>query len=421
VPRVPVAIVGAGHCGLAMSRCLAARSIDHVVLERGEVANSWRTERWDSLRLLTPNWMTRLPGFAYEGRDPDGFMSAGEVADLIRRYGEAGGAPVLTNTPVHAVRAAGHGGFEVQTAQGDWAADAVVVASGACNLPKVPAVRDALPAGVESLTAMEYRNPAQVAEGGVLVVGPSSSGVQIADELLRHGREVTIAVGEHVRLPRRYRGLDILWWMDAAGVLDERWDQMDDLVRARNIPSMQLAGTVDGSMIDLNALTALGARLAGRIAAIRDGVALFSGGLANVCALADLKLQRLLDNLDLWADENGVEAPEPPERFDRTAVPDPPPLELDLRSGEIRTVIWATGAKPDLSWLELPVANERGRLLHDGGVTRFPGLYLIGMPFLRRRNSTLITGAGADAGDLTDHLAAHLATLASPMRVAARG
>jgi putative flavoprotein involved in K+ transport len=402
VPHVPVVVVGAGHCGLATSRHLADRSIDHVVLERGEVAQAWRTQRWDSLRLLTPNWLTRLPGFAYDGPDPDGYMSATEVADLIGRYAE--GAPVRTGVTVTSVR--GGDGYTVTTDQGEWTADAVVLASGACNVAKVPPVAAALPEGIVSLTPSTYRNPDQVPDGGVLVVGASASGVQIADELMRAGRAVSLAVGEHVRMPRRYRGADVLWWMESSGVLDERYDRMDDLVRARSLPSMQLAGT--SGTLDLNVLSKQGVRLFGKITAIRDGRALFSGGLPNVCALADLKLNRLLDTLDAWAVEAGIDVDEPPERFAPTEVPSPPPLELDLRSGEIRTVVWATGYAPDLSWVELPVQNARGRLVHDGGATRFPGLYLMGMPFLRRRKSTLIDGARADAADVTAMVAAHL-------------
>ncbi|MEZ0286169.1 MAG: pyridine nucleotide-disulfide oxidoreductase, partial [Thermoleophilia bacterium] len=195
--------------------------------------------------------------------------------------------------------------------------------------------------------------------------------------------------------------------------------QMDDLVRARSLPSMQLAGSLGGGALDLNALTGRGARLVGRLSAIRDGQALFSGSLPNVCALADLKMTRLLDTLDAWAAESGLDAPEPPERFPPTRVPSPPLLELDLRGGEIRTILWATGYRPDLSWLELPVLNPRGRLIHDGGVTRVPGLYLMGMPFLRRRKSTLIDGARADAAELSAHLVAHLDATARERRVSA--
>jgi putative flavoprotein involved in K+ transport len=400
VPHVPVVVVGAGHCGLATSRHLADRSIDHVILERGEVAHSWRTQRWDSLRLLTPNWLTRLPGYAYAGPDPDGYMTAAEVVAVIDAY--AVGAPVRTGVTVTSVRE----GFRIGTDHGVWTADAVVLASGACNVAKVPPVAEALPPGIASLTPADYRNPSQVPDGGVLVVGASASGVQIADELLRAGRQVHVAVGEHVRMPRRYRGADVLWWMEHAGVLDESYTQMDDLVRARNIPSMQLAGTT--SSLDLNALVKQGALLHGKLAAIRDGRALFSGGLRNVCALADLKLGRLLDTLDAWAVEAGVEAADPPERFAPTEVPSSPDIELDLRAGEIGTVIWATGFRPDLSWCELPVQNARGRLVHDGGATRVPGLYLMGMPFLRRRKSTLIDGARADAADVVAMVAAHL-------------
>jgi putative flavoprotein involved in K+ transport len=415
VPHIPVVVVGAGHCGLAMSRHLAARAIDHVVLERGEVANSWRAERWDSLRLLTPNWLSRLPGQAYRGDDPDGYMTVAEVVDYLAAY--AADAPVRTNTTVRTVRQAG-AGFLVETDDGSWTADAVVVASGACNAPSLPAVAAELPADVPSLTAWGYRNPSQVPEGGVLVVGAAASGIQIADELQRAGRDVTIAVGEHVRVPRRYRGADILWCMEQGGVLGESWTEMDDLVRARSIPSMQLSG--GGETLDLNALTARGARLAGRLQAIRGRRLLFSGSLRNVCALADLKLARLLDTLDAWALETGLEAP-PPERFPRTAVPDEPVTELDLERDGIRSVLWATGYKAELSWLEAPVLNQRGRLIHDGGVTRVPGLYLIGMPFLRRRKSTLIDGADADARDLVEHLAAHLDAVVHGEGVAAAG
>ncbi len=406
--HVSVVVVGAGHCGLATSRHLAARSIDHLVVERGEVANSWRTERWDSLRLLTPNWMTRLPGLAYEGDDPDGYMGSADVVELITRYAAEGDAPVRTGTTVTALRPDGDGGYVVESDQGTWTADAVVLASGACNVASVPPVADEIPADVATLTAAGYRNPSQIAEGGVLVVGASASGIQIADELIRNGHEVTMAVGEHVRVPRRYRGRDILWWMDTSGVLSETWDQMDDVVRARAIPSMQLTGFGDAQTIDLNSITSRGARLVGRLSMARDGHLLFSGALKNICRLADLKLARLLDTLDTWAADNGIDGIEPPERFPDTVVPDDPCIDIDLRSGEIRTILWATGYKPELSWVEPRILNPRGRLIHEGGLTRHPGLYLMGMPFLRRRKSTLIDGADADAADITAHLAGHL-------------
>ena len=391
MPNTTTVIVGAGHCGLAMSHCLAARSIDHVVLERGEVANSWRTQRWDSLRLLTPNWMTRLPGYAYRGADPDGYLSARQVTAMLEDYAGASAAPVLTGTTVTSVRAAG-GGYVVRTDQGSWRAPTVVLACGAATVPAVPALARLVPAGITSVTPAGYRNPGELPDGGVLVVGASASGVQLADELHRSGRPVTLAVGEHVRMPRTYRGRDILWWLDASGLLDQRYDEAGDLVRARNVPSMQLVGS-PGRTVDLNALSSAGVRLAGRLAGIADGVAQFSGSLPNVCALADLKLGRLLNTIDAWAGAAG-------ERFAPTIVPTAP-LGLDLRSGEISTIVWATGYRPDLSWLDVPVLDRRGRVVHDGGVTACPGLYLIGMPFLRRRKSSLIDGAAGDAAELT--------------------
>jgi putative flavoprotein involved in K+ transport len=406
--RTTVVVIGAGHAGLAMSRCLAERSIDHVVVERGEVANSWRTERWDSLRLLTPNWQSRLPGHVYAGADPDGYRTMPETVAFIERYAQAIAAPVCTRTTVTSVRRH-DAGYVVSTDRGEWRCRAVVLASGACNLANVPALAQALPQRLATLTTMQYRNPRQLAQGGVLVVGASASGVQIADELQRSGRPVTLAVGEHIRMPRVYRGRDIQWWMDAAGVLDQRFDEIDDHGRARNVPSLQLAGYPDRRNVDLNALATIGVRRVGRLAGLRDGKALFSGSLRNQATLADLKMNRLLDLIDAWADRTGVAGEvEPPHRFEPTRIESAPPLSLDLASGEIHTVIWATGYRPDFSWLQVPVFDHKGRIRHVGGVVDAPGIYLLGEQFMRRRKSALIDGAGDDARELSAHLASHL-------------
>lgn len=391
-----VVVVGAGHSGLAVSSHLTTRSIDHVVLERAQVANSWCSQRWDSLRLLTPNWMTRLPGYAYAGGDPHGFLSATEVVDFVKGYAQASSAPVQPDTAVTGI-APTEDGFEVRTPQGVWRTDAVVSAVGITR-PAVPTLASAVPEAVVSLTADRYRNPGDLPDAGVLVVGASASGVQLAQEIHGSGRPVTLATGEHVRVPRSYRGRDILWWLDATGVLDQRWDEVDDIVRARNLPSMQLVG--GERTVDLNSLQADGVRIVGKLAAVRDGVAQFSGSLANVCALADLKLGRLLDTIDSWAGGAG-ERPEP------TAVP-ASPLGIDLRSGEIASIVWATGIKPDFSWLDAPVFDHRGRLRHEGGIVDWPGLYAVGLPVLRRRRSSYIDGAARDAEELTTHLAGYL-------------
>lgn len=399
-------VIGAGHAGLAASHFLGRHSVDHVVLERGEVANSWRRERWDSLRLLTPNWLTRLPGHPYAGPDPDGYQTAAEVADHIEAFGAVSAAPVRTGTEVTSVARSGDG-YVVATPAGPLATRTVVLASGACNLPTVPALAAGVPASVLQLTTHDYRSPDQLPDGGVLVVGASATGVQLAAELQRSGRPVTLSVGEHVRMPRTYRGRDVLWWMDATGLWDERHDQVDDLDRARRLPSPQLVGTPDRATLDLNALSDLGVSLVGRLAAVRDGQALFSGGLRNVFALADLKLQRLLDGYDAWAwgRELDVDAPERPEP---TRVPATSRLRLDLASGEIRTVLWATGYRPDYSWLDVPVVDAKGRLRHDGGVLESPGLYALGLPVLRRRKSTFIHGIEDDAREVVDHLVGRL-------------
>jgi len=416
--RNSTVVLGAGHAGLAMSRCLTERSIDHVVLERGEVANSWKTERWDSLRLLTPNWMSRLPGYGYGGDEPDGYRTMPETISFLERYADGIAAPILTGTTATSVRRTDDG-YEVVTDRGTWHCQAVVIATGACNIPNVPAVAQAVPAGIDTLTPNEYRNPDRLAEGGVLVVGAAATGAQIAEEIHRSGRPVTLAVGEHIRVPRVYRGRDIKWWMDACGVLEERYDEVDNLVRVRNVPSLQLVGSDDRRNLDLNGLTGIGVKLVGRLAGIQNGKAQFSGSLPNQCAMSDLKMNRLLARIDEWATENSLDGQvEPPHRFEPTRVEAAPSLDVDL--GGIRTILWATGYRPDYSWLDLPVLDRKGRIRHDGGVVESPGVYLLGMPFLRSRKSSLIDGAGDDARYLSTHLAFYLDTAISRPGLAVR-
>jgi putative flavoprotein involved in K+ transport len=404
--RVTVVVVGAGQAGLAMSRHLAAAGLDHVVLERGEVASSWRTERWDSLRLLTPNWMCRLPGYPYQGPDRDGYQSAAETADWLEGYACRTAAPVRTRVTVLQVRRTASG-FDVATDDGCYLAPAVVVAAGASSDARVPAVAPELPRRINQVPAMRYRNPAQLdTTGDVLVVGASASGIQIADELRRSGRCVTLAVGEHIRLPRTYRGRDVYYWLAAIGQLDERYDEVDDIERARRHASVQLVGDPTRLSLDLNALSAAGVDLVGRLMGVAGAVGQCSGALASLTANADLKQARLLQRIDDFIAEHGLS--------DEVPEPDPPaptrlgsvPTEIDLR--RFTTVIWATGYRPSYPWLDPAAFDRRGRVAHDGGVSPVPGLYVLGLPFLRRRRSNLIAGVGDDAAELLPHLRAFL-------------
>jgi putative flavoprotein involved in K+ transport len=404
---VDVVVIGAGHSGLAMSRALSRRSIDHVVIERGEVANSWRRERWDSLRLLTPNWMSRLPDFRYQGDDPDGYMSAAEVVQFVSNYATAIDAPVVTGTTVTRVSPAADG-YHVATDNGDWRCRAVVLATGAFNLPVVPKVAADVPTSVAQVTTHAYRNPSQLEEGGVLVVGASATGLQLAQEIHASGRPVTLAVGEHVRMPRMYRGRDVQWWMLAAGVLDQCLEEMDDPLRARRLPSPQLVGTPERATLDLNVLRAQGVEIVGRLMGVRDGRAQFSGSLRNVCALADLKMNRLLGVFDEWSGQAGIDGEvAAPERYASTETGKSPKLGLRFGS-DVRSIVWATGYRPDFAWLDAPVFDRRGQLKHDGGVVNAPGLYVLGLPFLRRRKSSFMHGAEDDVRDLSAHLAGYL-------------
>jgi len=406
--RIDAIIIGAGHAGLAASYCLSERSIDHLVIERGEVANSWRHERWDSLTLLTPNWQSRLPGFAYSGDNPDGFMSMREVVGFVDDYSCQIQAPLHTGTTVTSLTSSTEG-YQVVTDHGKWQCRSVVIASGACNVPAIPKVASDLPEDIQQVTPWEYRNPDQLAQGGVLVVGASATGLQLAEEIHRSGRPVIISSGEHVRLPRTYRGRDIQWWMDATGLLDEGLDDIDDINRARHLPSPQLVGSSQHQILDLNTMSGLGIKLVGRLMGVHNGHLQFSGSLANVCALADLKMNRLLNAIDEWAEENSPNNEfEPSERFPRTKVDEVPCLDLDLSICGIRTIVWATGYRPDYSWLEVPVLDRKGLIKHVGGVADSPGMYVLGMPFLRKRKSSFIHGAEDDARYVTNHLASFL-------------
>jgi putative flavoprotein involved in K+ transport len=337
-------------------------------------------------------------------------MTMPEVIGFISRFAETAAAPVRPHTAVTAVRPAGDG-YEITTSGGELQCRSVVLASGACNIANVPALQQAIPTSIACLTSLDYRHPGQLPDGGVLVVGASASGVQLADEIHRSGRPVTLSVGEHVRMPRSYRGRDVLWWMEKSGVWNQRYDEVDDLVRARGLPSPQLVGTPERITLDLNALQRAGVRLVGRLSAVRDGKALFSGGLRNQFALADLKMERLLDTFDEWGREHARDADVgPPERFEPTEPPTSSPLAVNLASGEIRSVVWATGSRPDYSWLDVPVLDRKGALRHEGGVVQeAPGMYALGLPLLRRRKSTFIHGAEDDARDLIEHLAGFLA------------
>jgi len=297
----------------------------------------------------------------------------------------------------------------VVTDRGVWHCRSVVIASGACNIPSIPKVAANLPADIQQVTPREYRNPDQLQEGAVLVVGASATGLQLAQEIHLSGRPVTIASGEHVRLPRIYRGMDIQWWMHATGLLDEGLDVIDDINRARHLPSPQLVGSRQHQILDLNTMTGLGIKLVGRLMGVNNGHLQFSGSLTNVCALADLKMNRLLKAADEWAEQSGLDAEiDPPERFPRTEVDEVPCLDIDLQAAEIRSVVWATGYRPDYSWLEMPVLDRKGMIKHDGGVADAPGMYVLGMPFLRKRKSSFIHGAEDDARHVAGHLAEFL-------------
>jgi putative flavoprotein involved in K+ transport len=407
VTRTTTVIIGAGQAGLAMSRCLSELDIEHVVLERGKLAQRWRSQSWDSLRLLTPNWMTRLPGFQYDGNDLDGFMSVPELIAFFERYAASSSAPVLTDTTVQSVERSGNG-FHVATDRGAWSASSVVVATGYCDLPVVPAASRGMSPSVLQMVAPDYRRPEQLPEGGVLVVGASSTGVQLADEIQRSGRQVTLAVGRHTRLPRRHRGRDILWWLDQLGVLTQGADAVQDIERSRHQPSLQLVGRPDHSSLDLAVLRDRGVRLVGRVRDIHGHHVSLDDFVAATAA-ADFKMAQILARIDRFIATSGVAAA-PAEPFTPTwPLAVDAPDTLDLKRERINAVIWATGYRRAYPWLRVPVFDAPGEIRHNGGITPESGLYVLGLNFQRRRNSSFIDGVGGDAWVIAHQIAQSMA------------
>jgi putative flavoprotein involved in K+ transport len=401
MPRTDTVIIGAGHAGLAMSRCLADRGVPHVVLDRGGVGERWRSARWDSFRMLTPNWLSRLPGWAYAGRDPDGFMSAGDFAGYLSGYARSFDAPVRSHTLVIRVERTATG-FTVATDRGTWTARTVVIATGYHSCATVPDLAAGLAADVAQLTAAGYRSPASLPDGAVLVVGASASGVQIAHELAGAGRRVVLSVGRHTRLPRRYRGRDILWWLERIGAFGRTIDQVPRPDTAGAEPSLQLVGTPDARGVDLGVLRENGVELAGRLCALDGTAAEFADSLADTIAAAQERLARVLGEVDRYA-AAGRAAGSPPDPPPVVEVPTSP-ARIDLRRAGITGVVWATGYRPRYPWLRVPALDPGGRLRHRRGVTDVPGLYAIGLRFQYRRDSTFVDGARHDAAYLADHI-----------------
>lgn len=401
VEEVEVLVVGAGQAGVAMSEHLSALGIPHLVLERARIAERWRTGRWDSLVANGPAWHDRFPGLAFAG-DPDAFPPKEAVADYFVAYADKIAAPIRCGVAVKAVhRTEGRPGFRVETSAGEIRARYVVAATGPFQKPVFPAI---VPegAGLAQIHSADYRNPGQLPEGAVLVVGAGASGAQIAEELLAAGRRVFLSVGPHDRPPRRYRGRDNVWWL---GVLN-KWD-MEAPPTTRHV-TFAVSGANGGETVDFRRLAARGATLVGRTSAFADGVMTFAPGLADNLATGDANYLSVLDEADAYVARNGLDLPEEPEA--RQITPDPacvtdPILSLDTRAAGITAIVWATGYTQDFGWLGVDAFDETGRPRHQRGVSSEPGVYFLGLPWLSRRGSSFIWGVWHDAKFIAGHIA----------------
>jgi putative flavoprotein involved in K+ transport len=399
-------VIGAGQAGLALSYHLSAAGHDHLLLERGRVGERWRSERWDSLRMLTPNWLNRLPG-APPHADADGHLSAEAFADHLGAYARSFAAPVVEGVAVRAVERSGRG-FCVRTDQGSHAASAVVIATGESDVPRVPAVAAQAPAAIAQLHGARYRSPAALTPGGVLVVGAGPSGQQIALELRRTGRAVVLAVGRHARGVRRYRGQDIWHWLAQIGSLDQTIDQVANPAAARRTPNLPLSGANGGEQLDLRVLADAGVLVTGRLTGFNGTRALFGGNLDADVRAAEQRMRRVLETIDAHVGCAGARIPAVGWFAGVSS--------LDLSAAGVTTVLWATGYRRAYPWLHIPVLDADGELIHRRGVTPVRGLYALGLRFQHRRSSHLIGGVGHDAEYLAGRI---LAAAAVPALVAA--
>jgi putative flavoprotein involved in K+ transport len=403
-PDVEVLVVGAGQAGVAISEHLGSSGVPHLVLERGRIAERWRSERWDSLVANGPAWHDRFPGMEFADVDADGFASKEQVADYFVAYAEKLGSPVRCGVEVTSVRKnPGHPGFVAQTADGEVISSRfVVAATGPFQRPVIPPV---VPedAGPLQLHSSGYRNPDQLPEGAVLVVGAGSSGVQIADELRASGREVYLSVGPHERPPRSYRGRDFCWWLGVLGL----WD-LDTPPEGAAHVTIAVSGAHGGHTVDFRRLAEQGITLVGMTTTYAEGVIGFAGDLADNIAHGDANLVGLLDAADAYVEANGLDLPEDPGAREIGALPaaaTDPLGSLDLAAAGVSTIVWATGFATDYSWLQVDGAvDERGRPSHRRGVSLAPGVYFLGLPWLSRRGSSFIWGVWHDAKYVADHI-----------------
>jgi putative flavoprotein involved in K+ transport len=395
-------VVGAGQAGVAMSEHLSRLGVPHLVLERNRIAEAWRTGRWDSLVANGPAWHDRFPGLEFDGLDPDAFAGKDQVADYFEAYAKKFNAPVRTGVEVTKVeRNVGRPGFTVETSDGVIEAKNVVVATGPFQRPVIPAIAPA-DGKVYQMHSAEYRNPQQLAEGAVLVVGAGSSGVQIADELQRAGKQVYLSVGAHDRPPRAYRNRDFCWWLGVLGL----WDA-EGVQPGKEHVTIAVSGARGGHTVDFRRLAQQGMTLVGLTKAFSDGVVSFESNLAENIARGDENYLALLDAADAYIEANGLDLPQEPEA--RIMLPDPecithPILALDLAKAGITTVIWATGYSVDYDWLKVDAFKADGKPQHQRGVSSEPGIYFVGLPWLARRGSAFIWGVWHDARHIGEHI-----------------
>lgn len=410
--EIDTLIVGAGQAGVAMSEHLGNLGVPHLVLERSRIAEAWRTGRWDSLVANGPAWHDRFPGLRFDDVGPDGFAGKERVADYFETYARQINAPIRTGVEVKKVqRNVGRPGFTVHTSEGVIEAGRVVAATGPFQRPVIPPIAPS----DDSLTQIhsaQYRNPQQLPEGAVLVVGAGSSGVQIADELQRAGRQVFLSVGQHDRPPRAYRNRDFCWWL---GVLGE-WDAAA-MKPGREHVTIAVSGAHGGHTVDFRGLAHRGITLVGLTRSFNDGVVTFQADLADNLARGDENYLSLLDAADAYIERNGLDLPLEPEA--RNTFPDPacvsqPLLELDLAAAGVTTIIWATGFAPDYSWLEVDTFDANGKPHHQRGVSPESGIYFLGLPWQSRRGSSFIWGVWHDAKYIADHIATQRSYLAYP-------